>query len=196
MHDMFWPPFAGEHFDVVRGCFGNFCSSFIPFFHSNQQQRPPRRVTRFLCRCNLRCVYCMPEDGVDLQPQTKMINQQEILRLASMFVDAGVDKIRLTGGEVGCVAACSIVVHLDCYQLTRRCLGRHDLPHLILGSYSSHACGGTGSSFLNLVTCTRRHFSFALYVSVLSRVLACLLAILINPILIVVPFAWCSSASS
>ncbi|CBJ29460.1 conserved unknown protein [Ectocarpus siliculosus] len=50
-------------------------------------------------RCNLRCVYCMPEDGVDLQPQSKMINQQEILRLASMFVDAGVDKIRLTGGE-------------------------------------------------------------------------------------------------
>lgn len=42
----------------------------------------------------------MPEDGVDLQPQTKMLNQQEILRLASMFVDAGVDKIRLTGGEV------------------------------------------------------------------------------------------------
>eukprot|EP00904_Undaria_pinnatifida_P005026 jgi/Undpi1/1653/HiC_scaffold_11.g05043.m1 len=50
-------------------------------------------------RCNLRCVYCMPEDGVDLQPQMKMLNQQEILRLASMFVDAGVDKIRLTGGE-------------------------------------------------------------------------------------------------
>lgn len=51
----------------------------------------------------------MPEDGVDLQPQTKMINQQEILRLASMFVDAGVDKIRLTGGEVGCIAGFSIV---------------------------------------------------------------------------------------
>lgn len=45
----------------------------------------------------------MPEDGVDLQPQTKMINQQEILRLARMFVEAGVDKIRLTGGEVGSV---------------------------------------------------------------------------------------------
>ncbi|CAM9159213.1 unnamed protein product [Ascophyllum nodosum] len=50
-------------------------------------------------RCNLRCVYCMPEDGVDLQPKEKMLTQQEILRLAGMFVDAGVDKIRLTGGE-------------------------------------------------------------------------------------------------
>lgn len=49
----------------------------------------------------------MPEDGVDLQPQSKMINQQEILRLASMFVDAGVDKIRLTGGEVGCALECT-----------------------------------------------------------------------------------------
>lgn len=46
-------------------------------------------------------MYCMPEDGVDLQPQSKMLNQEEILRLAGMFVDAGVDKIRLTGGEVG-----------------------------------------------------------------------------------------------
>ncbi|CAM9155376.1 unnamed protein product [Sphacelaria rigidula] len=50
-------------------------------------------------RCNLRCVYCMPEDGVDLQPQSKMLSQDEIVRLASMFVRAGVDKIRLTGGE-------------------------------------------------------------------------------------------------
>lgn len=51
-------------------------------------------------RCNLRCVYCMPEDGVDLQPQSKMLSRDEIIRLASMFVRAGVDKIRLTGGEV------------------------------------------------------------------------------------------------
>lgn len=50
----------------------------------------------------------MPEDGVDLQSQSKMINQQEILRLASMFVDAGVDKIRLTGGEVGCTLECAV----------------------------------------------------------------------------------------
>lgn len=42
----------------------------------------------------------MPEDGVDLQPQSKMLSQDEIIRLASMFVRAGVDKIRLTGGEV------------------------------------------------------------------------------------------------
>lgn len=43
----------------------------------------------------------MPEGGVDLQPQSKMLTQDEIIRLSSMFVQAGVDKIRLTGGEVG-----------------------------------------------------------------------------------------------
>lgn len=53
-------------------------------------------------RCNLRCIYCMPEDGVDLQPQSKMLSTEEILRLAAMFVRSGVDKIRLTGGEVSC----------------------------------------------------------------------------------------------
>lgn len=61
----------------------------------------------------------MPEDGVDLQPQSKMINQQEILRLASMFVDAGVDKIRLTGGEVSCHVIFSTTnLPVGCYLLT------------------------------------------------------------------------------
>lgn len=55
-----------------------------------------------IVRCNLRCIYCMPEDGVNLQPQSKMLSTGEILRLATMFVGAGVDKIRLTGGEVSC----------------------------------------------------------------------------------------------
>lgn len=60
----------------------------------------------------------MPEDGVDLQPETKMINQQEILRLARMFVEAGVDKIRLTGGEVGFVVLGWVVplaILVPCY---------------------------------------------------------------------------------
>ncbi|CAM9129802.1 unnamed protein product [Choristocarpus tenellus] len=50
-------------------------------------------------RCNLRCIYCMPEAGVDLQAQNKMLTTEEIVRLGAMFVHAGVDKIRLTGGE-------------------------------------------------------------------------------------------------
>ncbi|DAZ93161.1 TPA: hypothetical protein N0F65_005511 [Lagenidium giganteum] len=50
-------------------------------------------------RCNLRCQYCMPEEGVDLQPSDDLLSTPEILRLAGLFADAGVDRIRLTGGE-------------------------------------------------------------------------------------------------
>ena len=51
-------------------------------------------------RCDLRCQYCMPEEGVELQPNDNMLSSEEIVRLAKMFVAQGVDKIRLTGGEV------------------------------------------------------------------------------------------------
>lgn len=51
-------------------------------------------------RCNLRCIYCMPAEGVELQPNARLLSTEEIIRAAEMFVAAGVDKIRLTGGEV------------------------------------------------------------------------------------------------
>lgn len=50
-------------------------------------------------RCNLRCTYCMPEDGVELSPKSHILTFEEIERLAKLFVNAGVNKIRLTGGE-------------------------------------------------------------------------------------------------
>ncbi|KAL1740841.1 hypothetical protein HDZ31DRAFT_85208 [Schizophyllum fasciatum] len=50
-------------------------------------------------RCNLRCFYCMPQDGVELSPAANLLTDDEILRLARLFVQAGVTKIRLTGGE-------------------------------------------------------------------------------------------------
>ncbi len=50
-------------------------------------------------RCNLRCRYCMPAEGVPLTPRDGLLTTAEIVRLARIFVAAGVDKIRLTGGE-------------------------------------------------------------------------------------------------
>ncbi|KAK0389418.1 hypothetical protein NLU13_2993 [Sarocladium strictum] len=50
-------------------------------------------------RCNLRCVYCMPEEGVDLSPSRDLLTTPEIALLSSVFVSQGVTKIRLTGGE-------------------------------------------------------------------------------------------------
>ncbi|MCJ1377828.1 hypothetical protein MMC17_000924 [Xylographa soralifera] len=50
-------------------------------------------------RCNLRCVYCMPEEGVPLSPPSHLLTTPEITYLSSLFVGQGVTKIRLTGGE-------------------------------------------------------------------------------------------------
>ena len=50
-------------------------------------------------RCNLRCTYCMPENGVPLTPKHNLMTESEIFQLARIFTRLGVDKIRLTGGE-------------------------------------------------------------------------------------------------
>ena len=41
----------------------------------------------------------MPEKGVDLSPESKLLTTPEIIQLATIFAGEGVDKIRLTGGE-------------------------------------------------------------------------------------------------
>ena len=48
--------------------------------------------------CNLRCVYCMPED-MTFRPNAEMLQDDEILLLVRLFADLGFDKLRLTGGE-------------------------------------------------------------------------------------------------
>lgn len=50
-------------------------------------------------RCNLRCTYCMPEEGVPLSPPSHLLTTPEISYLSALFVSQGVTKIRLTGGE-------------------------------------------------------------------------------------------------
>ena len=50
-------------------------------------------------KCNLRCLYCMPEEGVDLTAREKLLTVDEIERLVGLFALAGVRKVRLTGGE-------------------------------------------------------------------------------------------------
>ena len=50
-------------------------------------------------RCNLRCTYCMPAEGVPLVPRSHIMTYDEIYKIAKTFTDNGVTKIRLTGGE-------------------------------------------------------------------------------------------------
>ena len=51
-------------------------------------------------RCNFRCTYCMPEEGMRWMPRSEILTFEEIERVARLFVERfGVDGIRLTGGE-------------------------------------------------------------------------------------------------
>jgi cyclic pyranopterin phosphate synthase len=50
-------------------------------------------------RCNFRCLYCMPAEGVEWKPREEILTLEEIVRLVGVFARMGIDKVRLTGGE-------------------------------------------------------------------------------------------------
>jgi cyclic pyranopterin phosphate synthase len=50
-------------------------------------------------RCNLRCRYCMPEEGISIIPHGEILTYEEILRVVRVFGTEGISKVRLTGGE-------------------------------------------------------------------------------------------------
>lgn len=50
-------------------------------------------------RCNLRCVYCMPPEGIELAESKNILRYEEILRLVRLSASHGVSKVRITGGE-------------------------------------------------------------------------------------------------
>ena len=50
-------------------------------------------------RCNLRCFYCMPEEGIKYVPKPHLLTWEEMERVIRILVRMGVDKVRITGGE-------------------------------------------------------------------------------------------------
>jgi cyclic pyranopterin phosphate synthase len=50
-------------------------------------------------RCNLRCAYCMPSEGMQWLPRSEILSYEEIDRLVGLFLSLGVRTVRLTGGE-------------------------------------------------------------------------------------------------
>ncbi len=50
-------------------------------------------------RCNLRCFYCMPEEGIKYLPRKELLTYEELERLVKILVNMGVSKVRITGGE-------------------------------------------------------------------------------------------------
>src|SRR5688500_7880543 len=77
------------------------CACFrIPLVLLDTQQRPLRNLRVSVTdRCNLRCSYCMPEAEYVWLPREDILHFEEIERLVDVFLDLGVDKVRLTGGE-------------------------------------------------------------------------------------------------
>lgn len=76
-------------------------------------------------RCNLRCVYCMPEDGVEVADHTSILSYEEIIKVIKAGVKRGIRKIRLTGGEplvrkdiIDLVRAISAIPEIDDLALT------------------------------------------------------------------------------
>jgi cyclic pyranopterin phosphate synthase len=72
-------------------------------------------------RCNYRCTYCMPEEGVQLSPKSDVLSFEEIERIVRVMLPFGVRRVRLTGGEP--------TVRRDLVELVRRlaALGLDDL---------------------------------------------------------------------
>lgn len=50
-------------------------------------------------RCNLRCFYCMPEEGLNWLSRTELMSYAEMLQICTLLVKMGIEKIRITGGE-------------------------------------------------------------------------------------------------
>ncbi len=69
-----------------------------PFADSFGRQISYLRVS-ITDRCNFRCVYCMPEDGINFVPRPEILTYEEITEIVSVFAEHGVRRVRLTGGE-------------------------------------------------------------------------------------------------
>lgn len=50
-------------------------------------------------RCNLRCFYCMPAEGIEYVPRAELLTYEEMLRLVEILAKMGISKVRITGGE-------------------------------------------------------------------------------------------------
>lgn len=96
-------------------------------------------------RCNLRCFYCMPGEGIEWQKKEKLLTFEEIERLSRIFVSLGVHKIRLTGGEPlvrtelpALIKKLSAIPDLKCLSMTTNALLLKRYAEEILESGISH----------------------------------------------------------
>ena len=81
-------------------------------------------------RCNLRCSYCMPAEGLAWLPEPELLTDEEMIRLIGVAVGLGVTEVRFTGGEpllrpglVGIVRAVASLPHRPRMSLTTNGIG-------------------------------------------------------------------------
>jgi cyclic pyranopterin phosphate synthase len=88
-------------------------------------QRPLRNLRLSVTdRCNIRCQYCMPEKEYVWLPKDDILHFEEISRLVDVFVEAGIDKVRLTGGEP--------LLRRDLHELVRGLAAKRGIKDLAL----------------------------------------------------------------
>jgi len=90
-------------------------------------------------RCNLRCVYCRPEEGLPLERATRILSFEEIIEIVSVAVEEGIDKVRLTGGEP--------LVRRDIVDLVRMVSGIAGIGDLALTTNGTFLAGLAGSLY-------------------------------------------------
>ncbi|MBN1276498.1 MAG: GTP 3',8-cyclase MoaA [Deltaproteobacteria bacterium] len=71
---------------------------FQPNFEKNKNRINYLRIS-ITDRCNLRCIYCMPSEGINFMPHENILSYEEILYITQLAVTTGIRKVRLTGGE-------------------------------------------------------------------------------------------------
>src|SRR5687767_999767 len=74
-------------------------------------------------RCNLRCTYCMPAEGLEWLPNEKLLSNDEVVRLVGVAVtQLGVEEVRFTGGEP--------LVRRGVLEIVERCAALRPRPQL------------------------------------------------------------------
>jgi cyclic pyranopterin phosphate synthase len=109
--------------------------STVPARDSYQRRIDYLRIS-LTDRCNLRCVYCMPEVGMQFMPKDELLSNEELLRVVNACAQVGFRKIRLTGGEptlrrdlVSLVAAIKAVPGIEHIAMTTNAIKLAPIAH-------------------------------------------------------------------
>ena len=88
-------------------------------------------------RCNLRCKYCMPEEGIQKVPMSRILTYEEIIRICEAAVSLGINKFKITGGEPlvrrGCVSFCKELREMSGVQQVTMTTNGQQLEELLDG---------------------------------------------------------------